>query len=188
MNTQNKTKNIVMAALLTALSMLITFSPFKLPVPPPFSVTLGSHVPTMIAAFINPWVTIFTVLGSCLGFWMSTGNPVIVIRAASHALFAILGVYMIKNKGFNIFLVIIATSLAHAVAEGVIAMLLTPILLPNNAAAASVLGWTAGIGTLFHHYVDCAITAPILYALSKAKLVKTSITWGRRNKVSVQAS
>lgn len=176
MNT-NRTKDVVLAALLTALSLLIAMSPVKLPVPPPFSLTPGSHVPTMIALFINPFVTVLTVIGSCIGFIISTGNPVVVLRAASHIFFALLGMYMIQKKSVNIFVVIIVTSVVHAGAEALIVYSLTPLLLPNNTAVLSGLTWFAFIGTLVHHYLDSLITAPILYALQKAKMVHTNIKW-----------
>lgn len=180
-----KTQDIVLAALLTALSVIITFSPFKLPIPQPFSVTLGSHVPTMIAVFINPVVATLTVLGSCLGFWISTGNPIIVARAGLHIIFALIGWYMVKKQNINIFVAIIVTSLLHAGAEAAIVYVLTPILFTDKAAAVTGLTWTAFIGTLFHHYVDSAITAPILYALTRAHLVKdTGIKWKSSKKVS----
>lgn len=172
----NKTRDVVLASLLTALSILITFS-FKLPVPPPFSLTPGSHVPTMIALFINPFVTVLTVIGSCIGFIISTGNPVVVLRAASHIFFAMLGMYMIKKKDVNIFVVIIVTSIVHAGGEALIVYFLTPLLLPDNKTALTTLTWFAFIGTLVHHYLDSLITAPILYALQKAKMVHKNIKW-----------
>lgn len=172
----NKTRNIVLASLLTALSVLITFS-FKLPVPQPFSLTPGSHVPTMIALFINPFVTVLTVVGSCFGFLISTGNPVVILRAASHIFFALLGMYMIKEKHMNIFIVIIVTSIIHAGGEALVTYFLTPILLPDNKTALTTLTWFAFIGTLVHHYLDSLITAPVLYALQKAKMIHTDIQW-----------
>lgn len=180
-----KTQDIVLAALLTALSILITFSPFKLPIPQPFSVTLGSHVPTMIAVFINPVVAAFTVLGSCIGFWFSTGNPIIVARAGLHIIFALIGWYMIKRKNANIFLAIVVTSLLHAGAEAIIVYALTPFIFTEKAAMVNALTWTAFIGTLFHHFVDTAITAPVLYALTRAHLIKnTGIKWKVRSKIN----
>lgn len=175
-----KTVDVVLAALLTALSVLITFSPFKLPMPQPFSVTLGSHVPTMLALFINPFVAVLTVIGSCFGFWASTGNIIIVLRAAMHLLFSLVGWYMISKKGWNIFLAIIVTSLLHAGAEAVIVYFLTPLIFSDKAAAVNSLTIMAFVGTLFHHFVDCAITAPILYALTRAHLIQTAgINWSR---------
>ena len=190
MNAKKKisTQDIVLAAMLTALSMLITFSPFKLPVPQPFSVTLGSHVPTMIAMFINPIVTILTVIGSCVGFAISTSNPVIVVRAGCHLIFSLVGWYMIKKRGMNIFFVIVATSLFHAFSEAVSVYFLTPIIFSDKAGMEYGLAVTAFIGTLFHHYVDTAITAPILYALTKARLIKnTGIKWKINKKAKVSA-
>lgn len=181
-----KTQDIVLAALLTALSLLITFSPFKLPVPQPFSVTLGSHVPTMIALFINPIVAVFTVIGSCIGFAVTTGNPIIVARAGVHIIFALAGWYMVKNKGMNIFLAIIVTSILHAGAEAVVVYFATPFVFSEKASMVNGLTWTAFIGTLFHHYVDTAITAPILYALVRARLIKdTGIRW--KTKKAIEA-
>lgn len=180
MNKKMKTKDVVFAALLTALSLLITFSPLKLPVPPPFSVTLGSHVPTMLAVFINPYVAVLTVIGSCIGFWITTANPIIVMRAAMHIIFALVAWHMIQKKGINIFLVIIVTSILHAGAEGLIVYGLTPLIFSDKAAAKLSLAWLAFIGTLFHHYLDCAIAAPILYALTKARLIRTpNINWNK---------
>ena len=95
----NKTRNIVLAALLTALSVVITMSPLKAVIGP-FSLTPGSHVPTMIAMFINPFVAALTVIGSTLGFLFLgvPGNFVVALRAASHILFALLGVICIKTR------------------------------------------------------------------------------------------
>lgn len=183
-----KTKDIVLAALLTALSVLITFSPLKLPMPAPFSVTLGSHVPTLLALFISPAVAVLTVIGSCVGFWVSTGNIIIVLRAAMHVLFSLVGWYMISKKGWNIFLAIIVTSLLHAGAEALVVYFLTPLIFSDKAAAVNTLTVMAFVGTVFHHFVDCAITAPVLYALTKARLVRTaSINWNHVKGTSSQS-
>ena len=72
----------------------------------------------------------------------------------------------------NIFLVIVVTSLLHSIAEGVAVYLLTPVIIENSTTAALVAGEIALGGTFVHHYIDSAITAPILLALSRAGLVK----------------
>lgn len=188
MRKNNTTKNVVMAALLTAISMLITFSPLKVPLPPPFTVTIGSHVATFIAMFINPWVTIFTVIGSCLGFLLvipAPNNIIVMTRAAMHIIFALLGLWMIQKKNINIFIVIIITSIIHAGSEALVVYGMTPLIIPANITSEkpiTLLTWTTFIGTLFHHYVDTIITVPILYALNKARLVKTSINWSKFKK------
>ena len=50
--------------------------------------------------------------------------------------------------------------------------LLTPVIIENSTTAALVAGEIALGGTFVHHYIDSAITAPILLALSRAGLVK----------------
>lgn len=173
------TKNMVMAAILTALSLLITYSPVKL-VLPAFSLTLGSHVPTMLAMFISPWVTIMTIIGSCIGFFFvipAPNNLIVVARAALHIIFALSGYYMVKSKKVNIFVIIVVTALLHAAAEGLAVYLMTPIILPENASASLGLAEVAFVGTVVHHFIDCAITAPVLAALMKAKMIHTDIQW-----------
>lgn len=49
---KNKTRELVLAAILTALAILITYSPVKLNTGF-FTLTLGAHVPTMLAMFIS---------------------------------------------------------------------------------------------------------------------------------------
>lgn len=170
------TKDIVLAALLTALSMLITFSPFRLPLPSPFSVTLASHVPTMVALFINPTVTLFTVIGSVLGFAVTAADPIIVpLRAATHIVFALVGRYcithkLIKNDIANYIAVIILTSLLHAAAEAGVVALMTPIIAPEKMT--STILTVTFVGTLFHHYVDAIITVPIVISLRKGGLIR----------------
>lgn len=169
------TKDIVLAALLTALSMIITFSPLRLPFPPPFSVTLGSHVPTMVALFINPTVTLFTVIGSVIGFAVTAADPIIVpLRAATHILFALVGRYLImhrfiKNDIVNYIVVIVVTSLIHALSESLVVMLVTPIIAPEKMTSTIVT--LTFVGTIFHHYVDALITVPVVLSLRRGGLI-----------------
>ncbi len=174
MNRKTKTSDIVLAAMLTAISMLITFLPFKLVVGP-FSVTPGSHVPTMIAAFINPTVAILTVVGSCIGFFISTGNILIVIRAATHIVFALLGLFMIrhrvlKNYALNLILIVVITSLIHAGLEAIVVGWLTPLIAPEKMTDTIVV-FTFSV-TIFHHLVDSLVTLPVVATLSKAGFVR----------------
>lgn len=174
-----QTKDVVLGALLTALSLIITFSPFKLPVPAPFSVTLGSHVPTMIALFINPAVTLFTVIGSCIGFIMATPDPIIIpARAAMHIIFALVGRAIInhkvlKNDIANLIFVIVLTSVIHAGSEAIVVYILTPVFAP--AKMNDTLVWFTFIGTVFHHYVDTLITVPVAIALQKSGFIHTGL-------------
>lgn len=169
---KNKTRELVLAAILTALSIIITYSPVKLELPF-FTLTLGAHVPTMLAMFVSPWVAAMSVIGSCLGFFMAIPAPnnlLVMIRAALHLIFVFAGMKML-SKNMNIFLTIVVTSLLHALAEGVAVYLLTPVIIPNSDTTALWAGWIAAAGTFLHHYIDTAITAPILFALVRAKLI-----------------
>lgn len=169
---EKKTKELALAAILTALSLLITYSPLKLMLPF-FTLTLGAHVPTMLAVFVGPWVTVMTVVGSCLGFFLTIPAPnsiIVVARAATHLIFAFAGMEMLKKK-YNMVLVIVVTAILHALAEGIVVYLLTPIVLDNSTAALTA-GGIAVLGTIIHHAIDTAITAPILFSLTKAKIIK----------------
>ena len=166
---KNKTRELVLAAILTALAIIITFFP-KIDFGGFFTLTPGSHVPTFLAMFVSPWVAVMSVIGSCIGFFFSTSSLLVVTRAALHLVFVLVGMKMIDKK-INIFLVIILTAVLHSVAEGVAVYALTPILVKNSEATMLAAGWTALSVTFVHHLIDAAITTPILYALTKAKLV-----------------
>lgn len=166
-----RTRETALAALLTAFSILITYSPVKL-VLPAFTLTLASHVATLLAMFISPWVVLMTVIGSCIGFFMTIPAPnsiIVMARAASHIIFALVGTKMIKDGKINIFLTVLVTGILHALAEGLAVYALTPFILPDEAAAAAAA--IAVGGTFIHHIIDCAICAPIALALGRAKIL-----------------
>lgn len=192
MYSKQKTKDVTLAALLTAFSLIITLF-FPKIVIGPFSMTFASHVPTMLEIFINPLVAFLTVIGSTIGFQIALG-PLVAIRAFTHILFALLGYYLVKKR-VNIFLVIILTSIAHAGAEALSVFFLTEALSPisltpeklnpyagmlsDSLLSAPVKAFTliTFYGTLVQHYVDCVITAPVLTALQKAKLVNSDFNF-----------
>lgn len=166
-----KTREMVLAAILTALSILITYSPVKL-VLPFFTLTVGSHTPTMLAMLVSPWVAVMTVIGSCIGFFMTIPAPnsiIVVARAATHLIFALAGCKMIKNGKLNIYLIILITGVLHALAEGIIVFALTPLIVPGQLATSAAV--IALSGTFVHHLLDCAITTPIAIALGRAKVI-----------------
>lgn len=178
-----RTREIVLAAILTAFSILITYSPVKL-VLPAFTLTLASHVATLLAMLISPWVAVMTIIGSCLGFFMTIPAPnsiIVIARAASHLVFALLGIKMISSGKLNIVLIVLITGVLHALCEGLAVFALTPIILPGEAAAAAAA--IAVVGTFLHHLIDCAICAPIALALSRAKIlhIPGSLIRGNKN-------
>lgn len=167
-----KTKELVLAAILTAISILITYSPVKL-VLPFFTLTIGAHVPTLLAMFISPWVLIMTVIGSCLGFFMTIPAPnsiIVVTRAATHIFFALAGYSIIKKNMMPLILMVLITAIIHALTEGLSVYILTPLVLTAETAK-STASLIALSGTFVHHLLDSAICIPILIALKKAKII-----------------
>lgn len=180
-----KTREMVMAAILTAISILITYSPVKL-VLPFFTLTLGCHVPTLIAMFISPWVAVMTIIGSCIGFFMVIPAPnsiIVVMRAATHLAFVFFGMRLIREGKTNVPLLLLITALIHAITEGLAVYFLTPIFILGDAAALSAAG-IAFAGTFLHHFIDSAITIPILIALEKARILRIPQNFKFRSKTN----
>ncbi len=173
-----KTKDMVIAALLTSLSILI---PNVFPSIPlgPFTATFASHLPTIISIFISPMVALATAIGSLLGFTIKfVSMPWVITRAAMHIPFAMLGVYMLK-KNSNIYLMGFVTMVVHAALE-IIAVLpflsvmpMTPKTLAFFGLEISV-GWSSVIffGTMIHHAIDFAIALAVIPALRKAGYIQ----------------
>lgn len=169
MSKKISTKILVLGALLTALSFIIPLTFPKLPLPQPFSVTLASHVPTLLAMLINPVVAVFTVIGSTAAFFMSLG-PIVSLRAASHIIFVIVGIILLK-KDVNLYLTLAICAIFHALGEVAAVYFFTS---SAELAAKGGMGFLWGVVfgiTIFHHAVDCVITVPIHKALKKTKLV-----------------
>lgn len=169
----HKTRELALSAMLIALSVLITFSPVKLTTPF-FTLTLGVHIPTMLAMFISPWVALMTIIGSCLGFFMVIPVPnsiIVVVRAATHIIFVLAGMKLLKKTSIHIVWIVLITALLHSIFEGITVYLLTPMLLDGETAALVAGGIAAG-GSFVHHIIDSLITMPILIALTKAKIIK----------------
>ncbi len=168
-----KLRNLVLAAVLTAMAIIIPLiMPIKL-VLPPASYTLASHVPIFIGMLISPIVGIFVALGSTLGFFLN-GLPVtVVLRAASHLVWVIPGAILLAKPAFAdrklkpmivLFLVI---SAVHAVAESV-------IILPFVAGWQEMIPLLSlyALGYFAHSMLDFAIAWLIYIPLRQAKLLK----------------
>lgn len=162
-----KTRDLVISALLTALAILIpvAFGSYLRVYIPPFSATLASHVPSMLAMLISPWAAVMVGLGSAFGFLLMLG-PVIAARALIHVAFGVAGAYLIK-KGFSFSKALIAVTPIHALGESLIVL---PFGFDLYTAFVVV-----GIGTVLHHLADSAI-AVVLY-----KAVSNSMSLSRRS-------
>lgn len=178
-----RTKDMVIAALLTSLSILI---PNVFPTIPlgPFTATFASHLPTIISMFISPVVALATSVGSLFGFVIKcAGSPWVIARAAMHIPFAMLGVYMLK-KHCNIYITGLVTMVVHAVLE-VVAVLPFLGMMPMTPKTISLfgmeisLGWATVIliGTMLHHIIDFAIALAVIPALKKAGYIEDKGVW-----------
>ena len=163
------TKNMVITALLIAFGIIIptAFGFLRVILPPAFTATLTAHVPIFIAMFISPSSAIFTAIGTAIGFLASGLAIVVVIRAASHVVFALLGAYMVK-KGRSIVLTGIVTAVLHALLEAVVVYIFLALgWTTSSEAFVKVAFYTTGIGTILHHAVDYIIAIALMKALSK---------------------
>ncbi len=155
-----KTKTLVIGGLLTAFALLIpiAFAGWLQVVIPPFTATLGTHVPSMLAMFISPAVAVAVGLGSTLGFLITLG-PIVAARAFVHVLWAGFGAYLYR-KGYSPWYVLLAVIPIHALGE---ALVVLPFGFTLATATVSV-----GIGTALHHLIDAAISMFLYTALVKA--------------------
>lgn len=168
------TKNMVITALLIAFGIIIptAFGFLRVILPPAFTATLTAHVPIFIAMFVSPTSAIFTAIGTAIGFLVAGLDMVVVIRAASHIIFAIAGAYMIKKK-MSVALVGIVAAVIHALIEAIVVYLFLAIgWTTSSDSFVKVAFYTTGIGTLIHHVVDYVIAIVLIKALAKTGAVK----------------
>ena len=173
--TKISTKDIAIAALLTALALAIPlFMPIKLVLEPIFSATFASHVPGILSMFVGPFAVIGTAVGSALGFIQL--GPWVVLRAFSHIIFGLLGYKMLQKK-WNIFLVLLLTGLLHAGAEMIVGLISIPFIVTPADGILKYIIVTIGCGSFIHHCIDFVISLIIFYALKSARLLKTEINF-----------
>ncbi|MDK2784142.1 MAG: niacin transporter [Bacillota bacterium] len=152
-----RVRDIIYGALLTGLSLLIplAFGNYLRVYLPPFSATLASHVPVMLAMLVSPAAAMLVGAGSAVGFLMVMG-PVIAARAAVHMLFGLAGALLIK-QGRSFRTALLASAPIHALGE---ALVVLPFGFTSYEALVLV-----GIGTLLHHAADAVISLAVASSL-----------------------
>lgn len=147
--------------ILTAMAIMIplVFTFLRVTIPPFFTATLVSHLPSMLAMFMGPFAAIGVGLGSALGFTWFIGPP-IGVRALSHALFAYAG-NLAWRKGLPMWLVLLVALPVHAVAE---------FLVVWGFSLNLEMALITLVGTAAHHLVDGAITLGVMSVLRRAGL------------------
>lgn len=152
-----RVREIVWGGLLTSLALIIplAFGGFLGITIPPFSATLASHVPVMLAMTVSPTVAFTVAAGSAFGFLIKLG-PVVGARAAMHIIFALGGAHLYK-RGVSFPLVLLATLPVHAISEALIVLLF--------GFTIQRAGVVIGIGTALHHGIDSLISLAIFGAI-----------------------
>ena len=160
MESREKIRKIVFAAVLTAIAIIIPtqFGFLKITIGP-FTATLASHVPMFLAMLISPGVAIFVGVGSALGFFITT-PLVVAARASMHIIVGFVGALII-NKDKNFKKAIAITSPIHGILEGL-------IVIPFGFSVYQFIV-VVTIGTILHHFVDGAISYALANSLAKAR-------------------
>lgn len=185
MNSKNSIQKMTIAALLSAIGIVIPMFAPKL-ILEPASYTLASHVPVFIAMFISPYVAISVALISAMGFLLAGIFPIVVVlRAMSHVVFVVIGSFMLKKnpkllstvKGSALFGLLMA--LIHAVSEVTV---VTLFYWGNNMTSSyydkgylvSVIV-LVGAGTIIHSMIDFTIAYAVWKPLQKVVNIPVSV-------------
>lgn len=153
----NKIKEMMIAALLTAIAIIIPLSLGFLKVYiPPFTATIAAHVPMFIAMIISPKIALIVGLGSTLGFGITSGG-VVALRAASHIIVGYVGGVLFKKYN-NLRKPILITAPIHGLLEAL-------AIIPFGLGTREMLIITF-VGTLLHHLVDGFITFVLVKGMS----------------------
>lgn len=172
---RDRVSKLVLSALLCAIGIIIPmFSPLKI-VLEPASFTLGSHIAIMIAMFVSPSVAVAVSLGTTLGFFFGGFPIVIVLRAATHVVFAFIGAVLLQKKPQLVrsvaqsLLFSLGIGIVHALCEVAV---VSPFYFSDAMSTAyyakgfvtSVL-LLVGVGTVAHSMVDFALAQVIWRAV-----------------------
>lgn len=185
MRRQSRVQIITIAALLSALGILIPMIAPKLVIEPA-SFTLASHVPIFIAMFISPAVAISVAFITSFGFLISGYFPIVVVlRALSQVIFVVIGAYALKKNskllatGKSIFFFNLVIALIHAICEVTV---VTFFYWGSNMTSAyydkgyllSVIV-LVGLGTMLHSMLDFTIALYVWKPIQKVVTVPASV-------------
>jgi len=172
-----RTIKLIVSGLLIAIGLIIPmFSPIKV-VLEPASFTLASHVAIFIAMFISPLMAVAVALGTALGFFMGGFPIIVVLRASTHVIFALLGslyLHKVAKQELSVFQLRVfsfCVAVTHALGELIV---VSEFYFGGNIGSAyleqgfisSVL-LLVGLGTIIHSMVDFEIARLVLLPLKK---------------------
>lgn len=171
-------QKLTSAALLIALAVVIPIFFPKIWLPPA-SATLFSHVPIFIAMFISPLTAAAAALGSAAGFLIGTGNPMVVARAATHLIFAVLGSFWLMrhpstvSKPLPTAAFAIVINLIHGACE-VLVIIPFFVASPENFQGGFLVAvlLLVGVGTFVHSMVDFVASLLVFKVLVQQKSLR----------------
>ena len=182
LNKAQNTYKITIAALLIAIGILIPMiSPLKI-ILEPASFTLASHVATMVAMFLSPGIAVAVSVGTAFGFLLGGFPIVIVLRAASHLVFAYMGSKLLNRYPsflqskksfwlFNFFL-----GIQHAFCEVIVVSFfyfsgnLSGDYYDKGLLTSVML--LVGVGTIIHSMVDLWLARFVWNTVSKQSRIR----------------
>jgi niacin transporter len=152
------------------------FSPVRI-ILEPASFTLASHVVIFIAMFMSPAIAVSVAVGTTIGFLFGGFPIIVVLRAATHVVFALLGslyLHKISKNSLspvNLRIFSFCIAIIHSVCELIV---VTVFYFGGSVSSAfyeqgfltSVL-LLVGLGTIIHSMVDFEISRIILFPLKK---------------------
>ena len=170
---------LVISGLLIAIGLIIPiFSPIKIIIEPA-SFTLASHVAIFIAMFISPVVALSVAVGTTMGFFIGGFSIIIVLRAATHIVFAMIGSFYLRRiskdalSAINLRIISFFIAVIHALCELVVVSVfyfngnVSPAYFEQGFPMAVLL--LVGLGTVIHSMVDFEIAWLVQRPLSKLK-------------------
>lgn len=174
-NKSYSVQKMTTAAILIAIGIIIPlFSPLKIVIEPA-SFTLASHVPLFIAMCISPLVAASVAVGTTIGFLLGGFPIVIVLRAATHLIFALVGsLYLQKHpdtlrsvgKSLTFSFLI---GLLHSVCEVVVSSIFYFGNANYETSFLVAVLLLVGVGSVVHSMVDFAIAQIIVNVLVRQR-------------------
>ena len=179
MTKNDSIQRMTATALLIALGIAIPLlSPVKI-ILPPASFTLASHVPIFLGMFVSPMVAAVVAVGTTIGFFLGGFPLVIVLRAATHLVFAFGGALFLKRhpqtlaKPLPSQLYSFVIALLHGACE--VAVVSVFFFGGNMGDSWYSSGFfvsiflLVGVGSVVHSMLDFAISLLIVNVLKRQK-------------------
>lgn len=188
----NTSKNILLlciGGLLSAIGIMIPLVAPKLVIEPA-SFTLASHVAVFIAMFISPGMAVSVAFISSIGFLLAGFPLVVVLRALSHLVFALLGAYLIKKNNYmllspkTIVPFALGISIVHAVCEVTVTSLYY-FGTGKSTTTYYILG-LVGLGTIVHSMIDFSIATAVWIPLQHVLTIPANAKVRKAPRLNVQ--